>query len=74
MGTMDGKGKRKWTEDRKGKGNGRVTATGEGKGKGKGNGNGKDIVKQTPGGDDISRAIALQLQTEMVKADSDSKG
>jgi hypothetical protein len=28
-------------------------------GKGKGNGKGKGIVKQTLGGDDISRAVAL---------------
>jgi len=52
-GTKDGKGKRK------GK------ATEEVKGKGKGNGKGKGIVKQTPGGDDISRAVAVQLQKEM---------
>jgi len=49
---MDGKGKRKATENRKGKG----------KGKGKGNSKEKAIVKQTPGGDDISHAVALQLQ------------
>jgi len=43
-------------------------------GKGKGNGKGKGIFKQTPGGDDISHAIALQLQMEMYGADSDTKG
>jgi len=32
---------------------------GKGKGKGKGNGKGKGIVKQTPGGGDISHAVAL---------------
>jgi len=46
----------------------------EGKGKGKGNGNGKGIVKPTPGGEDISRAVALQLQTEMSEVDLDTKG
>jgi len=34
----------------------------KGKGKGKQNGNGKGIVRTTPVGDDISRAIALQLR------------
>jgi len=43
-------------------------------GQGKGNGKVKGIVKQTPGGDDISRAIALQLQREMYEADSDTEG
>jgi len=42
---------------------------GKGKGKGKGNGKWENIVEQTPGGDDISRAIALQLQKEMYEAD-----
>jgi len=51
-GTKDGKGK----ENRKGKGKGKPTE--ERKGKGKGNGKGKGIFIQTPGGDDISRAIA----------------
>jgi hypothetical protein len=51
-----GKGKRK--KDGKGKGKGKATE--EGKGKGKGNGKGKEIVKQTPEGDDISRAVAVQ--------------
>jgi len=46
----------------------------EGKGKGKGNGKGKDIVTQTTGGDDISRAIALQMQKEMYEADKDMEG
>ena len=56
----------KWevSEDRKGKG----------KGKGQGNGKGKGIIKQTPGGDDISRAVALQLQEEMYEADLDTEG
>jgi len=51
-GTKDGEGKGMATED--GKGNG--------KGKGNGNVNGKGIVEQTSGGDDISHAVALQLQ------------
>jgi len=50
--TKIGKGQGKATRDRKGKG----------KGKGKGDSKGNGIVKQTPRGDDISRAIALQLQ------------
>jgi len=61
-----------------------VTDNGKGKGKGKGNtteewkGNGKGkekiMVKQTPGGVDISRAVALQLQKEMYEADRDTEG
>jgi len=54
--TRKGKG----TKDGKGKGKGKATEVG--KGKGKGNGKGKGIVKQTPRGDDISCAVALQLQ------------
>jgi len=42
-----------------GKGKGTNNGKRKEKGKGKGNGKGKGIVKQTPGGDDISRAIAL---------------
>jgi len=41
-------------------------------GKGKGNGKGKCIVKQTPGGEDISRAVAVQ--EEMYEADLDTEG
>jgi len=63
-----GTGKEKGTKDGKGKG------MGKGKGKGKRNGKGKGIVKQTPGGDDISRAVALQLQKRMYEADSDTDG
>jgi len=63
-GTKHGKGKGKATEDGKG----------TGKGKGMGNGKGKGIVKQTPGGGDISRAVALQLQKEMPEADLDMEG
>jgi hypothetical protein len=39
-----------------------------------GNNNGKGIVKQTPGGDDISCAVTLQLQEEMSEADLDKQG
>jgi hypothetical protein len=63
---------RQGTKDGKGKGNG--TATEEGKGKGKRNDKGKGILKQTPGGDDISRAVAVQLQKEMYEADTDTEG
>jgi hypothetical protein len=72
QGGEKGTGKRKGTKDGKGKGKGKATE--EGKGKGKGNGKGKGIVKQTPGGDDISHAIAVQLQKEMYEADSDTEG
>jgi hypothetical protein len=43
-------------------------------GNGKRNSKGKGIVKQTPEGDDISRAVALQLQNYMYEADSDTEG
>jgi hypothetical protein len=67
-GTKDGTGKGK----RKGKGKGKAME--EGKGKRNGKGKGKGIVKQTPGEDDISCAVALQLQKEMYVADSDMEG
>jgi len=59
----------------KGTGEGKGTKNGKGKRKGKekGNGKGKDIVNQTPGGDVISRAFALQLQKEMSEADLDTE-
>jgi len=72
QGGEKGTGKGKGTKDWKGKGKGKPNE--KGKGKGKGNGEGKGIVKQTPGGDDISRAIAVQLQKEMNEADSDTEG
>jgi len=58
----EGTGKGKRTKD--GQGKGKATEAGKGKGKGKmnGHGNGKLMVKQTPEGDDFSRAVALQLQ------------
>ena len=46
----------------------------KGKGKGKVNGRGKGIVEQTPGGDGISRAVALNLGKEMYKANWDTEG
>jgi len=63
-GMKDGKGKEMVTEDRKG----------TGKWKGKGNGKGKATVKQTPVGDDISCAVALQLQKEMSEGHRDTEG
>jgi len=64
QGGENGKGKGKETKDGKGKG----------KWKGKGNGKGKGSVKQTPGGDDLSLAVALQWQKEWYEVDSDSTG
>jgi len=60
----------------KGTGKGKGTKDGKGKlkGKGKGNSKGKGIVQQTPGGDDISRAVALQLQKERYEAESGTEG
>jgi len=66
QGGEKGTGKRKGTTDGKGKV--------QGKGKGKWKGKGKGIVIQTPGGDDISRAIALQLLKERNQADPDTEG
>jgi hypothetical protein len=57
-----------------GKENGRKDEKRKGMGKGKGNGKGNDILKNTPRGEDISRAVAWQLQNEMYKADLDTKG
>jgi hypothetical protein len=54
-GTGNGKGTKDW------KGTGKGKPTEERKGIGKGKGKGKGIVKQTPGGDDISCAVALLL-------------
>ena len=56
------------------KGKGPKDGKGKGKGKGTGKGNGKGIVEHTPGGDDISRAVALQLQKERYEAYSDMEG
>jgi hypothetical protein len=80
----DSEGEEDTQGDEKGTGKGTVTNDGmgkckakameEGKGKGKGSRKGKGIVKQTPGGDDISRAVAVQLQKELYMADTDREG
>jgi hypothetical protein len=57
-----------------GKGKGTKDWKGKGKGKGKGNCKRKGIIKLTPRGDDISRAVALQLQKERYEADSGMEG
>jgi len=57
------------TKKGRGRGKGQGKAMEEGKEKRKGKCKGKGIVEQTPGGDDISRAVALQLQKEMYEAD-----
>jgi len=70
------KGTVKGKRAKDGKGKGKASEVGErkGKGKGKGHSKGKGIVEQIPGGDDISRAIALWLQKEMSEADYDMEG
>jgi hypothetical protein len=72
----DGEGEEDTQGGEKGTGKGKGTKDGKGKGegKGKGNGKGKGIVKQTPVGDDISCAVALQLQKERYEADSGTEG
>jgi len=59
------------------KGTGKGKGIKEGKGKRmvkrKGNGKGKGIVKQSPGGNDISHAVALQLEKERNKAAPDTE-
>ena len=74
QGSERGTGNGRGTKERRG--NGKATEDGKGKwkGKGKGYGKGNGIVEQMPGGDDISRAVALQLQTEMYQADLDTEG
>jgi len=69
-------GMMKATVNGKGKWRGKRKPAEEGKWKGKGNGNekGKGIVEQTTEGDDISCAVALQLQKEMYEAESDMEG
>jgi predicted transposase YdaD len=61
QGIKNGMWERTVTEDEKGKG----------KEQGKANGKEKGIVKPAPVGDEISRAIALQMQKEMSEADLD---
>jgi len=73
-GTGTGKGTNDVKGQEMGKSNGKGKATEKGKGKGKGNSKGKGIVKQTPGGDDISCAVALQLQKQIYEAESDTEG
>jgi hypothetical protein len=72
----NGEGEKDTQGSEKGTGKGKGTKDGKGKGKGKGigNGKGKGIVKQTPGGDDISCAIAIQLKKESYEEDSDTQG
>jgi len=72
QGGDNGTGKGKDTKN--GKWKGKRNATEQGKGKGKGNSTGKGIVKQTPGGDDISHAVDVQLKKEMYEADLDTEG
>jgi len=57
-----------------GKGIGANGIEGERKGKGNRNSTGKGNVEQTPEGDNISCAVALQLQKERYEADSDTEG
>jgi len=58
-----------------GTGKGKGTKDGKGNGKWKENGNleGKGIVKPTPGGDDIPRAIVLKLQKDRYEGYSDTE-
>jgi hypothetical protein len=76
QGSEKGTGKGNGTNDGKGKakGNGKGKATEEGKGKENGNSKWEDIIRQTPGGDDISCAVIVQLQKEMYQAASDTEG
>jgi len=62
------------TNDWNGKGKATLSGEVKGKGQGKGNGKWKGTIKHTPGGDDISRAVALQLRKEMPEVDMDTGG
>jgi len=73
-GIMHGQGTRKGTDNWNGKGSGKGKSMEGAKGKGNGNGKGKSIVKETTGGDDICRAVDVQLQMELSEADSDTEG
>jgi hypothetical protein len=81
-GEVDTQGGENGTRNDNGTNDGNGTGQGQGKGKGKAmeegkrkrNGKGKGIVEQSPGGNDISRAIALQLQKEMPDADLEMEG
>jgi hypothetical protein len=59
-----------------GPGKEREQRTGRGKGRGRGRETvkGKVLLNKPQGGDDISRAIALQLQKERYETDSDMEG
>jgi hypothetical protein len=72
----DGEGEEDTHGSQKGTGKGKGTNDGNGKGNGNGKGTGKlkRIVKWTSGGDDISCAVALQLQKQMSEADLDKEG
>jgi hypothetical protein len=72
----DGGGEDDTAGREKGTGNGKGTKDGMGKrkGKGKANGKAKGSVIQTPGGDDISCAVAWQLQQDRYEADSGVEG
>jgi hypothetical protein len=71
-----GKGTRKGKETQDGKGKGQETEDAKGKRQwnGKGQGEGKGIVEQTPGGDNISRTMVLQLQQDMSEPDFNTEG
>jgi len=69
QGGENGSRKGKSSKDGKSKRKRKATEERKEKGKGKGKGKWKGIVKQTPGGDDISRAVAVQLQQDMYEAD-----
>jgi hypothetical protein len=73
---VNGGGKEDMKSGEKGTGNQKETHHGKWKcrGKGKGNGQGKAIVKQTPGGNDISVGVAFLLQKEKYEPDSDTEG
>ena len=74
QGGEKGSGKVKGTKHGTRKGKATEDGKGNVKGKGKGNGKVRGIVQQTPGGGDISRAVALQLEKEMSEADQDTEG
>jgi len=74
QGSETGYGKGKVTNNGMRTGMGTEDEKRKGKGKGKGNVKGKGIVKHTPWGDEISCAVALQLQKEMAEADLNTEG
>jgi len=73
-GTKVGNWKWKATGGWKGNGKGKGKATNSAKGQGTQTNNRKGILKQTPGGDDISHAVALQLWKDMYEAHYDTEG